>query len=248
MTFQRGDTLSVGWRHKRGYPHLGWLHERGIPPDVGWCHERRDTRWWKSSVLQNRKWLLINYVELTFAVILYNSLLFSFYAKEKRKAHYKLDDRPCQKLGRYPLMTSSLEYLKRRRSLLRTRDVFVQPLRQDFLFQSHLKRHQEFTHRQSTSFSCPVCNNPWAHQPTVAAVPSTKAEDPMYDLHGDPRACLPVSRRNHFQETQRDACVQHLWQDFLFQESSEETPRHYSSSTRRLFLSSMQQTLTEETT
>ena len=135
MTFQRGDTLSVGWRHKRGYPHLGWLHERGIPPDVGWCHERRDTRWWKSSVLQNRKWLLINYVELTFAVILYNSLLFSFYAKEKRKAHCKLDDRSCQKLGRYPLMTSSLEYLKRRLSLLRSRDVFVQPLRQDFLFQ-----------------------------------------------------------------------------------------------------------------
>ena len=85
MTFQKGDTLSVGWRHKRGYPHLGWRHERGIPPDVGWCHERRDTRRWKSSVLQNRKWLLINYVELFFAVILYNSLLFSFYAKEKKE-------------------------------------------------------------------------------------------------------------------------------------------------------------------
>ena len=76
--------------------------------------------------------------------------------------------------------------------------------RRDYLRKHHTRKHPVKKYDIPCTYTYYICQKSFhyqgnyrkhlkTHQPTVAVVPSTKAEEPVHDLHGDSRTCLPVS-------------------------------------------------------
>ena len=89
--------------------------------------------------------------------------------------------------------------------------------RRDYLRKHHTRKHPVKKYDIPCTYTYYICQKSFhyqgnyrkhlkTHQPTVAVVPSTKAEEPVHDLQGDSRACLPVSTASLSEEPPPNIC------------------------------------------